>query len=257
LRVFAFGNYSGQQVSELSDLVLSKLPENRQITEVYQTPVLQVEAGKIFSWQENVEMTDIGLINAYLAPRNDADLAAARLLSQIISPALFKQIRTEEQLAYAVGFFGQTFREQMLLAYYIQSPAKGLAEVDERITLFRKGFSEQLAAVTLEEFTTIKNSVLITLTQPAKNLSEEMGKFTDDWREQQWQFDSRERLIAGIQKTILYDVLNLYKRIEGGKDFGQVLIQMRGTKFADKGFVEPKGVIKVTNIDSFHQQLRQ
>jgi protease-3 len=257
LRVFAFGNYSGQQVSELSDLVLSKLPENRQITEVYQTPVLQVEAGKIFSWQENVEMTDIGLINAYLAPRNDADLAAARLLSQIISPALFKQIRTEEQLAYAVGFFGQTFREQMLLAYYIQSPAKGLAEVDERIALFRKGFSEQLAAVTLEEFTTIKNSVLITLTQPAKNLSEEMGKFTDDWREQQWQFDSRERLIAGIQKTTLQDVLNLYKRIEGGKDFGQVLIQMRGTKFADKAFVEPKGVIKVTDIDSFHQQLRQ
>jgi protease-3 len=257
LRVFAFGNYSGQQVSELSDLVLSKLPENRQIIEVYQTPVLQVEAGKIFSWQENVEMTDIGLINAYLAPRNDADLAAARLLSQIISPALFKQIRTEEQLAYAVGFFGQTFREQMLLAYYIQSPAKGLAEVDERIALFRKGFSEQLAAVTLEEFTTIKNSVLITLTQPAKNLSEEMGKFTDDWREQQWQFDSRERLIAGIQKTTLQDVLNLYKRIEGGKDFGQVLIQMRGTKFADKAFVEPKGVIKVTDIDSFHQQLRQ
>jgi len=257
LRVFAFGNYSEQQVSELSDLVLSKLPENRQVTEVYQTPVLQVEAGKIFSWQENVEMTDIGLINAYLAPRNDADLAAARLLSQIISPALFKQIRTEEQLAYAVGFFGRTFREQMLLAFYIQSPAKGLAEVDERIALFRKGFSEQLAAVTLEEFTTIKNSVLITLTQPAKNLSEEMGKFTDDWREQQWQFDSRERLIAGIQKTTLHDLLNLYKRIEGGKDFGQVLIQMRGTKFADKAFIEPKGAIKVTDIDSFHQQLSQ
>jgi protease-3 len=257
LRVFAFGNYSEQQVSELSDLVLSKLPENRQVTEVYQTPLLQVEAGKIFSWQENVEMTDIGLINAYLAPRNDADLAAARLLSQIISPALFKQIRTEEQLAYAVGFFGQTFRQQMLLAYYIQSPAKGLAEVDERIALFRKGFSEQLATVTLDEFTTIKNSALITLTQPAKNLSEEMGKFTDDWREQQWQFDSRERLIAGIQKTTLHDVLNLYKRIEEGKDFGQVLIQMRGTKFADKAFIEPKGAIKVTDIDSFHQQLSQ
>ena len=98
---------------------------------------------------------------------------------------------------------------------------------------------------------------MITLTQPAKNLSEEMGKFTDDWREQQWQFDSRERLIAGIQRTTLHDVLNLYKRIEGGKDFGQVLIQMRGTKFVDKAFIEPKGAIKVTDIDSFHQQLSQ
>jgi protease-3 len=50
-------------------------------------------------------------------------------------------------------------------------------------------------------------------------------------------------------------VISLYNRIEGGKHFGQVLIQMRGTKFADKAFVEPKGAIKVTDIDNFHQQL--
>lgn len=257
LRVFAFGNYSDQQVQNLSDMVLNELPKERDIAEVYQTPLIQAEPGKVYSWEEDIEMTDIGLIDAYLAPRNDADLGAARVLSQIIRPALFKQIRTEEQLAYAVGFFGQTMRDQMLVAYYIQSPAKGLAQVNERIALFRKNFTQQLAAVTAEEFATTKNSVLITLTQPAKNLSEEMGKFTGDWRDQQWQFDSRERLIAAIEKVTLDNVLNLYKRIEGGKAFGQVLIQMRGTKFADKAFVEPKGAIKVTDIESFHEQLSQ
>ena len=192
-----------------------------------------------------------------MAPRNDLDLAAARVLSQIIRPALFKQIRTEEQLGYAVGFFGQTFREQMLVAYYIQSPAKGLAEVDERIALFRKGFTKQLAAVSAEEFATTKNSVLITLTQPSKNLSEEMVEFTGDWRDQQWQFDSRERLIAAVEKVTLDNVLNLHNRIEEGKEFSQVLIQMRGTKFADKAFIEPEGTIKITDIDSFHKQLSQ
>jgi protease-3 len=255
LRVFAFGNYSDQQVMLLSDLVLGQLPEERQVSEVYQSPLLQPELGKIYSWQEDVDMTDIGLIDAYLAPRNDLDLAAARVLSQIIRPALFKQIRTEEQLGYAVGFFGQTFREQMLVAYYIQSPAKGLAEVDERIALFRKGFTKQLAAVSAEEFATTKNSVLITLTQPSKNLTEEMGEFTGDWRDQQWQFDSRERLIAAVEKVTLDNVLNLHNRIEEGKEFGQVLIQMRGTKFADKAFIDPEGTIKITDIDSFHKQL--
>jgi protease-3 len=257
LRVFAFGNYSDQQVMLLSDLVLGQLPEERQVSEVYQSPLLQPELGKIYSWQEDVDMTDIGLIDAYLAPRNDLDLAAARVLSQIIRPALFKQIRTEEQLGYAVGFFGQTFREQMLVAYYIQSPAKGLAEVDERIALFRKGFTKQLAAVSAEEFATTKNSVLITLTQPSKNLTEEMGEFTGDWRDQQWQFDSRERLIAAVEKVTLDNVLNLHNRIEEGKDFGQVLIQMRGTKFVDKAFIDPEGTIKITDIDSFHKQLSQ
>jgi protease-3 len=257
LRVFAFGNYSDQQVKQLSDLVLNQLPKNRLVSDVYLTPLIQPDLGKIYSWQEDIDMTDIGLIDAYLAPKNDLDLAAARLLSQIIRPALFKQIRTEEQLAYAVGFFGQTLREQMLVGYYIQSPAKGLADVGERIASFRKGFNQQLAAVTANEFNTTKNSVLITLTQPAKNLSEEMNNFIGDWRDQQWQFDSRERLISGIQKATLGDVLNLYNRIEDGKDFGQVLIQMRGTKFSDKAFIEPAGAIKITDIDSFHQQFSQ
>jgi protease-3 len=152
---------------------------------------------------------------------------------------------------------GQTFREQMLMAYYIQSPVKGLAEVDARIALFRKGFTQQLAAVSAKEFATTKNSVLITLTQPAKNLSEEMGEFTGDWRDQQWQFDSRERLITAIKKVTLKDVLNLHHRIEDGKDFGRVLIQMRGTKFADKAFVEPAETIRISDIDNFHQQLNQ
>ena len=257
LRVFAFGNYSDKQVKQLSDLVLNQLPEERLVSAVYQTPLLQSEAGKIYSWQQDTEMTDIGLIDAYMTPRNDIDLAAARLLTQIIRPALHKQIRTEEQLAYSVGFDGQVFREQMLVAYYIQSPAKGLADVGERIALFRKGFSKQLAAVTSQEFATIKNSVLITLTQPAKNLSEEMSVFMSDWREQKWQFDSRDRLITAIKNVTLDHVLNLYHRIEGGKDFSQVLIQMRGTKFADKAFIEPKGAIKVTDIDGFHKQLTQ
>jgi len=84
-----------------------------------------------------------------------------------------------------------------------------------------------------------------------------MGKFTGDWRDQQWQFDSRDKLIAAIEKVTLEDVLHLYHRIEGGKDFSRVLIQMRGTKFADAAFIELKEAIKVTDIDSFHRQLSQ
>lgn len=256
LRVFAFGNYSDESVKNISTTVLKVLPTQREVSEFYLTPSMKPAAGSTYSWQEDIEMTDIGLIDAYLSPRNDTDLAAGRILSQIIRPALFKQIRTEEQLAYAVGFFGQTFRDQMLAAFYIQSPAKGLADVHQRIALFRDGFTEQLAATNAEEFATTKSSVLITLTQPAKNLSEEMGKFVTDWRDQIWEFNSRERLIAAVEKVTLEDVVDLYKRLQNGDEFGRVLIQMRGTKFAEQDFANPEGTIKVTDIDNFHQQLK-
>jgi protease-3 len=236
-------------------MLLDELPANRQVSPVYQTPTLQPDAGKVYSWQQDIELTDIGLIDAYLAPKNSDDLAAARILSALIRPALFKQIRTEEQLAYAVGFFGQTLREQMLAGFYIQSPAKGLAEVHERIALFREGFVQQLQQVSADTFATTKNSVLITLNQPAKNLSEEMGEYLDDWRNQKWSFDSKQRLIAAIEEVTLEDVNKLYQRLQDGKDFGRVMIQMRGSNFADKDFAAPAGVIKVEDIDSFHQKM--
>ena len=58
-----------------------------------------------------------------------------------------------------------------------------------------------------------------------------------------------------FEKVTLEDVKALYSRVEGGDEFGRVLIQMRGTKFADKAFIEPKGATKVTDIDQFHKQI--
>lgn len=256
LRVLAFGNYTDQDVMGMSKMLLDELPANRQVSDVYQTPTMLPKAGKVYSWQQDIDLTDIGLIDAYLAPKTLDNLAAARVLSALIRPALFKQIRTEEQLAYAVGFFGQTLREQMLTGFYIQSPAKGLAEVHERIALFRAGFVEQLQQVSAETFATTKNSVLITLTQPAKNLSEEMAEYLDDWRYQKWQFDSKQRLISAIENVTLEDVNKLYQDLQEGKDFGRVLIQMRGSNFADKDFAAPAGVIEVQDLDGFHQQMK-
>ncbi|MFT2090450.1 insulinase family protein [Paraglaciecola sp. 2405UD69-4] len=255
LRVFAFGNYTKEDVTSLAEIVLANLPDNRDISPIYQTPTLHPSQGSIYSWEEDVEMTDIGLIDAYLTPLNNADLAAARVLSQLIRPSLFQQIRTEEQLAYAVGFFGETWRDQMLLGFYIQSPAKGLDEVNERIALFRSSFEEKLKSVSTETFNTTKNSILITLKQPAKNLSQEMGEFIEDWEYENWTFGSKQELINELEKVTLDDVIKIYNRLQTGNEFGRLLVQMRGSNFIDKGFIELKGAQKVMDIDDFHQSL--
>lgn len=257
LRVFAFGNYTAEQVKALADLVLAELPTKREVSEVYQTPTLHPMSGSIYSWQEDLDISDVGFIDAYLTPLIAEDLAAARVLSQLIRPALFKQIRTEEQLAYAVGFFGETWRDQILFGFYIQSPAKGLDEVHKRIELFRQAFVKQLTGVTAETFATTKNGILTTLNQPAKNLSQEMGEFIEDWRDQQWTFDSKQKLIEELEKITLDDLIVFYDELQKGAKFGRVLIQMRGNNFADKDFIELKGAQTVTDVDVFHQELTQ
>lgn len=254
LRVFAFGNYTEQQIKAMSQLVLSELPAKRQVGPIYESPKFKPQAGQIYNWQEETELSDVGLVRAYLSERNAKDTATAEILSQLIQPALFKQIRTEEQLAYAVGFFSQTNKDQMFIAFYIQSPAKGLAEVEERITLFREGFKTQLAEVSAQDFATTKNSVLVSLTQPPKNLSAEMGHFIGDWREQNYAYNSRRELINALEKVTLQDVVDLYNSLQKGASFGQLLVQMRGTTFSEKDFVTLKDAIKITNIDAFHTQ---
>lgn len=257
LRVFAYGNYDEKQIATLSTLILSELPADRQYSAVYESPRLTPKAGQAFNWQEDVELSDIGLVKAYISPRNDQETAAGKVLAQLLQPALFKQIRTEEQLAYAVGFFSQTNKTQMLTAFYIQSPAKGLAEVDARINDFRQNFVATLVKVSEEEFATTKNSVLISLTQPPKNLGEEMGEFVGDWRDQNYAFDSRNRLIDAVEQVKLQDVIDLYNKLQDGSSFAQVMIQMRGTQFAEQDFASIEGAITVTDIDAFHQQQSQ
>lgn len=253
-RVFAFGNYTQAQIKVWSDLLLKELPSDRQISPVYDSPRLTPAPGATLNWQEDVEFTDVALVNAYISPKNIHDSATGQILSQLLQPALFEQIRTEEQLAYAVGFVNQTNKTQMLSAFYIQSSAKGLASVNKRIDAFRQGFSQELANISDEVFATTKNSLLVTLTQPPKNLNEEMGRWSSDWQEQNFDFDSRSKLIAALKTVTKQDVMNLYQRLQDGKSFGQVLVQMRGTKFQQESFVEVKGETVVKDIDLFHQQ---
>ncbi|MDP5029511.1 insulinase family protein [Paraglaciecola sp.] len=258
LRVFAFGNYSAQQINAMSQLVLNELPSDRNVAPLYESPKFKPQAGQVFNWQEETQLSDVGLVRAYLSERNADDSATAQILSQLLQPALFKQIRTEEQLAYAVGFFSQTNKDQMFTAFYIQSPAKGLAEVDARISEFRQGFKTQLAEVSEQDFATTKTSVLVSLTQPPKNLSEEMSRYIGDWREQNYAYNSRAQLISALEKVTLKDVINFYNRLEEGDGFGQLLVQMRGTQFTDKDFVSIKGAETIINIDEFHaKQLKK
>ena len=259
LNAFAFGNYSEEHAIKTTRYLESLLPSNRTASDIYFSKVVQPEAGQVINWQQDVELTDIAFLDAFFKPFNVEDLAAAKVLNQILRPALSNQIRTEEQLAYSVGFFNQSLREQLLMGFYIQSPAKGVSAIAQRIDLFKQNFIDKLANTSEEEFNTVKQSVLTTLNQPPKNLNEESRDFYLDWRESKLNFDSKAKLVAAVQTVDLAQVTALYQSLVSTSDFGRVTLQMRGTKFKDEAFVEFKGydqtkVKQVVNIDEFHKQ---
>ncbi len=253
LNVFAFGNYSAEGVVKTAKSLEQLLPENRKLSDIYLSKTLKPAAGTVYNWQSNSDMTDIAFGDFYLAPYNIKQHASARVLQKVLRPALFNQIRTEEQLAYAVGFFNQALTEQLLLGFYIQSPAKGPAAVADRIEHFKAGFTKQLAELSEEEFNTIRNSDVISLTQPPKNLSEEEEIFKSDWRKNNLNFDSHSKLVQAVKTVTREDIIKLYHELLAQEHFGRVMVQMRGTNFKDQAFVEHKDAKQITDVNDFHQ----
>ena len=257
LNIFAFGNYSEQQVVKTAKYLEGLLPKSRQVSEIYFTKTFKPQTGKAFNWQQDVDMNDIAVGDFYMAPFDINQYAAAKVLQKVLKPALFNQIRTEEQLAYSVGFFSQALREQILLGFYIQSPAKGPAAVIERIAAFRDTFTAELDELTTEEFNTVRKSVLISLTQPPKNLAEESSAFISDWRKNKLSFDSKAKLIKAIEALELADIKDLYKQLNQHEAFGRVMVQMRGKNFKEQPFVESSNAKQITDVNDFHQSVSQ
>ena len=257
LNIFAFGNYSDETAIKMARFLKKLLPEQRKLNDIYYSKRYQPKPGSVVNWQEDVEMTDIALVDAFFIPFDVNKHAASRILSKILQPALYKQIRTEEQLGYVVGFFNQPLREQLLMGFYIQSPAKGPDAVAKRIDIFKQGFVTKLSESIAERFETIRNSELITLTQPPKNLREELAPFSNDWRQQKLEFNSRSNLIAAIKEVTIEDVTSLYTALVSGKEFGRVVVQLRGTKFNSEPFAEHKSAEKIKDVNNFHSSLKE
>ena len=144
-------------------------------------------------------------------------------------------------------------REQLITGFYIQSPAKGLAAIADRIDVFKQDFVDKLTAITAEEFETVRKSELITLTQPPKNLREESAPFSSDWRMQRLDFDSRSNLIAALEALDMDDVNAFYQALVSGKKFGRVVVQMRGTEFKTESFAKYESAELIDDVNDFHQ----
>ncbi|MDU0356162.1 insulinase family protein [Paraglaciecola aquimarina] len=254
LSVFAYGNYQQEEAIFMANKVLEALPKERDFSDFYLSAELNPQAGQGYDWREDVNMTDVAFVDTYLAPFDIHQFAALQILEQFIQPALFQQIRTEEQLAYALGFFSQKINEQILFGYYIQSPVAGVATAYQRIAQFRAGFIEQLHQMSEQEFVTVKNSVLRKLLEPAKHLHAEVAYLLDDWRLNNVTFDSKDRLVSALNNVKRDDVLGFYKKMQSENAFGRVMIQLRGANFREQPFISIDNAIPVGDVELLHHQ---
>ena len=258
IRVFAFGNYDKANLEESVDRIQASLPEDRKVTDFKVAQFWKPETGKSIVLRRDLDVADVAIVDAHIHPQPGfATLAAGTVLQSHFRTVAFDTLRTEEQLAYAVGSFAPNLDNYAGFGLYIQTPVKNVADMQERFDSFKEEYWEDLQEMTPEEFNQIKQSTLITLNEQPKNLMEEVSPFLADLSLQRFEFDSKEQLIDAVENVSLEDAKTFYQQTMLNPDAARISVQLRGTKFAEQPYAELPNQKIISDLAEFHQEMEK
>ncbi|RJF35265.1 insulinase family protein [Pseudoalteromonas gelatinilytica] len=257
LRVFTFGNYNQNDVDSIASKLTAILPKGHKTTEFARSKAWLPQSGERIVLQKDIDVADVAIIDMVVHPTPGyKQKAQAQILQSHFRTVAFDKLRTEEQLAYAVGALARPIEDYSALGLYIQTPVKGPKEMQARFDEFKKQYAVELDNMTEETFAQLKNATLVSLKEQPKNLSDEMSPLITDWYRENFKFDSKEKLIAEVEKVTLADLKDYYKKTMLNSEAPRLNIQMRGSKFADKPFADLKNQTKVENLESFYKGIK-
>jgi protease-3 len=210
--------------------------------------------GVVADYRKSSELEDSALVEMFLAPETGpASKARMLLLEGLLSNRFFSRLRTEEQLGYVATSFPVMFAHAAGIGFGVQSPVQGTAGLAGRFESFYFQALSQLRGVTGEEFESVRQGVLASLTKSPDTLEEEFGWLETDLRLGNQAFDSRDNLIESLKKATLPEVVRSFETLVLGLGGTRALIQIQGSRFDDFGWARKPGAAQVEQPEDFHK----
>ncbi|AJC65425.1 pitrilysin [Dickeya zeae] len=158
--------------------------------------------------------TDSALAAVYIpAGYGEVQSAAySKLLGQIIHPWFFNQLRTDEQLGYAVFATPVSIDRQWGIAFLLQSNNKQPAYLYQRYQDFFGKAEQRLNAMNAETFTQNKQGLINVLSQPPQTLDEEAARLRGDLDRENFAFDTRQQLIGQLASISLAQLTDFFRQ---------------------------------------------
>ncbi|MCU5774656.1 pitrilysin [Erwiniaceae bacterium BAC15a-03b] len=201
--------------------------------------------------------TDSALAAVYI-PTGYAEhqsIASSAMLSQIVQPWFYNQLRTEEQLGYAVFAFQMPVGRQWGIGFLLQSNSKQPAYLLQRYQAFYPTAEKRLRAMSKEDFAQYQLAMINELKQRPQTLDEEAGRFTKDFDRENYRFDTRDKVIEQV-KLLTPEKLADFFHNGVMKQQGLVLMsQISGTQHARPEYAKGAGFKTWENVSSLQQTL--
>lgn len=235
------GNMSEEQSKTLAQNVRKQLGANGNEWCRNQDVLVEKQQNVIF--EKAGSSTDSALAAVFVPTGYDefAGSAYSAVLGQIIQPWFYSQLRTEEQLGYAVFAFSMSVGRQWGLGFLLQSNDKQPAYLWQRYQAFFPQAEEKLHKMKPEEFAQIQQAVIAQMQQAPQTLGEEASQLSKDFDRGNLTFDSRDKIVAEIKLLTPEKVADFFHQAVVKPQGMACLSQVSGSQNGKADYVNPQG----------------
>lgn len=181
--------------------------------------------------------------------------AYSSLLGQIVQPWFYNQLRTEEQLGYAVFAFPMSVGRQWGMGFLLQSNDKQPSFLWERYKAFFPTAEAKLRAMKPEEFAQIQQAVITQMLQAPQTLGEEASKLSKDFDRGNMRFDSRDKIVAQIKLLTPQKLADFFHLAVVEPQGMAILSQISGSQNGKAEYVHPEGWKVWENVSALQQTM--
>lgn len=235
------GNMSEAQAKKLGQDVRKQLGTNGNEWCRNQDVVVDKKQSVIF--EKAGSSTDSALAAVFVPSGYDEFVSSAysAVLGQIIQPWFYNQLRTEEQLGYAVFAFSMNVGRQWGLGFLLQSSDKQPDFLWQRYQAFFPQVEAKLRAMAPAEFAQIQQAVIAQVQQPPQTLGEEASQLSKDFDRGNMRFDSRDKIASEIKQLTPQKVADFFHQAVLQPQGMACLSQVSGSQNGKAEYATPKG----------------
>ena len=251
LRILALGNVTKEQVLAL-DIEVKKIVNVKKKPFYSSSRITAQPDQGVINYQLKSTMKDDALAVVYLTNQKSDKLSAtSELLNQLLKPAFYDQIRTQEQLTYSPFSMNVNIDKQVGFALFTQSPAVSNAELHVRFDAFLAKFKATLSEFDDAKFKKIQQAHIANYEAKPTSLNKEFEALSADWFAVEKDINDYKNHVDALSSISLNDVKAFYNDILiDQKQTQLMIIQVQGQRFKAKPLLKIKGEVTVTDIET-------
>lgn len=239
--LLVIGNMSARQSTDLARQIQKQLGADGN--EWCRNKDVLIDSKQLAMFEKAGSSTDSALAAVFAPPNVDeySSMAASSLLGQIIQPWFYNQLRTEEQLGYAVFAFSMNVGRQWGMGFLLQSSDKQPAFLWQRFQAFFPTAEAKLRAMKPEEFAQIQQAAISQMLQAPQTLSEEASKLSKDFDRGNMRFDSRDKVVAQMKLLTPQKLADFFHQTVVDPQGMALLSQVSGSQNGKTEYAAPGG----------------